>query len=221
MRPLAASKMTDYQLLRELTRAVRAYGHQGDYLNLLHYLSLLRQEARSRLVREAQSRQAKRYYPLRRCCPRSARCRGPFPEIRRYLRALDGKDFPADGLESHFGVSFDHGRFTVSLGAEGGQEHPRLFLGLYPSFWGSASEPLMRDWRAQAQRHGRVVKWWKGSSGGRLGLSLVLARPCPVSLAAAIANYSAQEDVFSNTPATQDRYDRFDAWLKARLRKVR
>src|SRR6185295_19165817 len=135
--------------------------------------------------------------------------------IQLFLLALNGDDFPSDGLCHHLGTGFRQGMFYVSIADNGS----RMLLMIYNQQLKKFSSKVFDHIRAEVTKIAPIIGEWNGMHGAS-GISLIIAKPVPRALLVAITNYNRLTDVFSRRKEQEARFTKFDNWERQQLQLV-
>lgn len=129
------------------------------------------------------------------------------------LNRLENPGWPRGGIVSHFGVSVSWQGFDLGFNGGHDETNKHLLVTCY------ASSKIAHPKRTHDKHTNAIVRGAKSSvfdrwNGGAdcSGVSVMLNRPVPQSLAVAMTNYRKLPDVFCLKPKEEARFRAFDRW---------
>lgn len=136
--------------------------------------------------------------------------------LKKMLNALEGDDYPRDGIIAHHGVSRGAGRHTVSLTT---WEIKDCLAGKLQALVYAKGDwnPFFLQPAIERALGSFICRNWQGGEGYRTGISVILERPSPLSLRTAQKNYRNLPSPFDRSPETNGRFESWSTWFSQRM----
>lgn len=132
--------------------------------------------------------------------------------VAAVIEALSYTDYPRDGITSHHGVSVGWRGFDLGFSAGHRADFKWLLVTCYDSSKGHRESEHKRNARCIARgARARVVDLWNGDDRCS-GVSVMVNRPVPPSLATAMKNYRELPSPFNVPRSVERRFRAFDRW---------